>query len=899
MSEVVGSFERNYLEAEFYEQLRNGLDAFRFLLDTALDGMWYWDLERPENEWMSPRFWTCLGYDPRKMPHKSSAWQNIIFKEDLHMVQSNFEKHLMDPNHPYDQMVRYRHKTGKTIWMQCKGVAIRNKEGKAVRMLGIHINRTDQKIKEELSKANLLLNESQRLSKTGAWEMDVETGKIFWSDEVYSIHEVDKGCDIYKLDGISFYHRDYQPLIAQAVEDAIEKQISYDLKCQFITAKGRHLWVRATGYPVLSEGKTIRLFGMFSDITRDEEDKWEIERKQKFSRQLIDNMYDGFAIIKKDGTHDYANRGFLKMTGFSEKEILGHSPPFIYWPMEEVDKITEAFEQTLKNNFGIFELVFCRKDGERFPVRVSSNVLRDPEGNILYYYANITDISELNAAIRKLTESEMRYQLALDGTGAGLWDWDMVNDIVYFSPLWKSMLGYKEEEVENTFNGWKNLWHPDDKERIERAVQDYLDGNTPEYLIEHRLKHKDGSWRWILTKGDIIKNDVGKPLRWVGTNIDLTEKIEMEVQLKKTNEKLKASLDFKTLISETIPAIFAVKDNKFRIIDANNRFLQLYPENMRDKVIGYTTFERFSEKDREFLIKADQKAFDVGFSEMEETITFPTGEMKTLFTRKVRFTSEQNEPFILLVAADLTELKRLKELQKEKDDLTKKILEQNNRLKNFAHIVSHNLRSHSKGIGALLGLYQKENPAVFENQIMQLFFKASDNLEQTIQDLTQVVKAQLDDEVVQSINIYASLEKAINLVLPMAREEGFMIINKVDPAINVLGINSYIDSIFLNFLTNAIKYCDSSKEMSFVEITTHKYDQFVRIDFKDNGLGIDLNKYGDKLFGMYQTFHRGKDSRGIGLYITKNQIETMQGEIKVDSHIREGTIFQTFLRISD
>lgn len=767
MSEIMGGVEKNYLEAEFYDQLNEGHDAFRFLLDAALDGIWYWDLEHPENEWMSPRFWSCLGYDPEEMPHKSSAWQDIIFKEDLQLAQANFEKHVTDPTHPYDQIVRYRHKTGRTIWVQCKGIAIRNAEGKATRMLGIHIDRTDQKIKEELSKANLLLNEAQRLSKTGAWEMDVESGKIFWSDELYAIHEVDKGIDVYKLDGISFYHPDYRPLITKAVEDAIERHIPYDMKCRFITAKGRHIWVRATGYPVLSGGKVTRLFGMFSDITREEEDKWEIEKKQKFSRQLLDNMPDGFSVINKDGKHNYINKAFMKMTGFTEEEILGQKVPFSYWPEEEIPKISSALQQTLDNKPGVYELVFCRKNGDRFPVRLSANFFKDEKGEVLYYYANVTDISELKQATRKLVENEQRYHLALDGASAGLWDWDMVNDKVYFSPLWKKMLGYHEEEIENSFNGWKKLWHPEDRPRIEKAIQDYLEGNLPSYVVEHRLKHKDGSWRWILTRGDLIKDESGKSLRWVGTNVDFTE------------------------------------------------------------------------------------------------------------------------------------LKKLKELQKEKDDLTKKTLEQNNRLKNFAHIVSHNLRSHSKGLAALMDLYQKENPSAFESQLVQLLLKASDNLEQTIQDLTQVVKAQLDDEVLQPVNLYASIEKNINLVAPMAREQFFSIINNADSNFNVLGINAYIDSVVLNFLTNAIKYRDPAKEESYVEITTQKNDQFVKIDFKDNGLGIDLSKYGEKLFGMYQTFHRGKDSRGIGLYITKNQVETMQGEIEVESEVGVGTTFTTYLRIAD
>ncbi len=128
--------------------------------------------------------------------------------------------------------------------------------------------------------------------------------------------------------------------------------------------------------------------------------------------------------------------------------------------------------------------------------------------------------------------NEERFNLAITGTGAGLWDWDMVKDKVFFSERWKNMLGYENHEIENAFSGWKDLWHPDDAARIELALNDYLEGRTTIYEIEHRLRHKDGSWHWISTRGDIQRDAAGKPLRWIGTNIDVTERKRAEELLK-------------------------------------------------------------------------------------------------------------------------------------------------------------------------------------------------------------------------------------------------------------------------------------------------------------------------------------------------------------------------------
>ena len=152
--------------------------------------------------------------------------------------------------------------------------------------------------------------------------------------------------------------------------------------------------------------------------------------------------------------------------------------------------------------------------------------------------SRIGKMMERHRSEEALRESEERFSRAIAGTGAGLWDWDMVNGRVFFSPQWKSMLGYEDQEVTNDFSGWKNLWHPDDAARIEKAVSDYLEGRTAVYEIVHRLRHKDGSWHWILTRGDIHRNAAGKPVRWVGTNIDVTPRKLAEEALKAANKKL-------------------------------------------------------------------------------------------------------------------------------------------------------------------------------------------------------------------------------------------------------------------------------------------------------------------------------------------------------------------------
>ncbi len=165
--------ERHYLEAELEELLATDPRIFSFLRRSSLDGVWYWDLESPENEWMSPEFWELLGFDPGSKKHDPAEWQHLIFEEDRELALENFEKHCADPSKPYDQVVRYRHANGSTVWVRCRGIAIRDDEGVPVRMLGAHNDMTA--IKRRKQKIVDLNNELvEQIRKTEAANRDLE-----------------------------------------------------------------------------------------------------------------------------------------------------------------------------------------------------------------------------------------------------------------------------------------------------------------------------------------------------------------------------------------------------------------------------------------------------------------------------------------------------------------------------------------------------------------------------------------------------------------------------------------------------------------------------------------------------------------------------------------------------
>ncbi len=190
----------HYLKQELYTLLKQDAAVFDFLQLGSLDGIWYWNLEDPTDEWMSGRFWELLGFDPAEKKHLASEWQNLIFSEDLAVAIENLKRHLADPRDPYDQIVRYRHKDGSTIWVRCRGIAIRNRDGKPVRMLGAHTDLTAlKKTEQELQQANQELQRALAEIKTLRGILPICTSckkirndKGFWERvELYVSHRTD------------------------------------------------------------------------------------------------------------------------------------------------------------------------------------------------------------------------------------------------------------------------------------------------------------------------------------------------------------------------------------------------------------------------------------------------------------------------------------------------------------------------------------------------------------------------------------------------------------------------------------------------------------------------------------------------------------------------------------
>jgi len=372
-------------------------------------------------------------------------------------------------------------------------------------------------------------------------------------------------------------------------------------------------------------------------------------------------------------------------------------------------------------------------------------------------------------------------------------------------------------------------------------------------------------------------------------NNDLTEGLEYQIQIR-TEELEKLSLVAKTTTNSVI-----ITDEHKKIQWVNDSLLKLTGYE-RHEIIGQTPkmfqFEKTSQETLDFIFEKLEK------NEAVSTEILNRGKYGNEYWLVLNIVplinAEGNLYGYIAIETDITEKKKFEEEQFLLFDLTQN---QNARLKNFAHIVSHNLRSHSANIQVLSKILPTKYPELASDEIINHIQTSSENLLETVDHLSEVALMITNKQGhLEVISIKKIVDKSVTSIAAIAEGAGVMILNEVNEDYTILGLTAYVESITLNLLTNAIKYSDQSKTNRMVRLYTLKTPEYVVLCVEDNGIGIDIEKHGRKMFGMYKTFHNHPEARGIGLFMSKNQAEAIGGNIEIISSEGKGTTFKVYFQ---
>ncbi|MBH0184655.1 MAG: PAS domain S-box protein [Nitrospira sp.] len=411
---------------------------------------------------------------------------------------------------------------------------------------------------------------------------------IWWSPRVRQLLDLEDGESFDTLmQWAARLHPDDTNHVFARLTAHIEQRVPYDVDYRLRSNQGEYRWVRGRGQAIWNEqGELSRMSGSCQDIT----DRKLAEVALRVSEERFATAFNeasiGMALVSTDGHWFEVNQALCQIVGYSKEELQQTTFQALTHP-DDLPKSLLLLERLLSGDLRTHQMEkrYLHKGGHIVWVNLNASSVRNHEGQVLYQIAQIQDITERKQAEEALRVSEERWQLAVRGSNDGIWDWMVQTGEVFYSTRWKTMRGFEEHEIRNHDEEWRNRIHPEDLDRVLRAVDAYLSKQIHEFYEEYRIQKKDGSYMWVLDRGMAIWADDGTPLRMAGSETDITARRQMEAELAEREERLR-------LLIEHSPVALAMLDHEMRYIAVSQRWRSDYRVG-DGSLVGQSHYEVF------------------------------------------------------------------------------------------------------------------------------------------------------------------------------------------------------------------------------------------------------------------------------------------------------------------
>jgi PAS domain S-box-containing protein len=546
------------------------------------------------------------------------------------------------------------------------------------------------------------------------------------------------------------------------------------------------------------------------------------------------------------------------------------------------DLITELVNNAILNGVPWdTELIIVTAKGNEVWVRAKGEAER-VNGKPIRLFGTFQDIDEKKRAQLKYIEASERLALATKTAKIGIWEYNVVENELLWDDNMFFLYGVKREDFSGTVDAWESSIHPDDKKHGQKELELALKGEK-EFDTTFRIVKQDGKVCHIKAIASVERDDKGNPLRMLGTNWDITDLKTTQLQLQRSEESFVGAFEN----SSTGMALVGLDGKWMQVNSSICNSLGYSKEELMELTFQDITHPDDLEKDIDLLhglINGKTETYQISKRYYHKKGSI----VHVLLTVTGVYGVEGH---LLHFISQIVDVTKMVESERKLKDYLQVTREQNQSLLNFAHIVSHNLRSHSTNMSMLIDFLMKESNIDEIDKIKDMLQSASSGLTETVSHLNEVVQVRTSTlEKMKPVNLHKSIYDTLrNLEAQIIELNASLKINvKKEHFVNV--VPAYLDSILLNLFTNAMKYSSPKRKLD-ITVTSKEKNGKIVVHFTDNGLGLDLERYGTRVFGMFKTFHNHKDAKGIGLFITKNQIEAMRGKIDIESSVDVGTTF--------
>ncbi|WP_456460771.1 PAS domain S-box protein [Reichenbachiella sp.] len=592
-----------------------------------------------------------------------------------------------------------------------------------------------------------------------------------------------------------------------------------------------------------------------------------LEAREKSFNLIYSSTNDLIFLMEVEPDHIYrcvsVNRAYLELTGKKRSQVIGKTVDDI-WDPKRAKIILAHYLEAIETKKPVTYQIEFGTGEESIIVETKITPVFDYKGRCTNLSGISRDITAAKQARDELRQEREKYQTLFS----------KANDAIFI---------LKDDVIIECNDITTQVFGRERKDLVGRKPHEL----SPEFQPDGQRSDREvpvGNFEWLHTKGDgsLFTVDVALTELSFGNGQyvqaimrDITERIEAEEILRASEKR------YRTIFENSLDGIYkSTPEGKFVEVspalvamlgyDSEEELLAI---NIKDDLY-FKHEDRYKHSNQYRLKKKDGSEIwveDHGFYHYDDS-------GKVLYHHGI-----------------LRDVTAKNQKQKEMQKLLDVTSDQNKRLQNFANIVSHNIRSHSANLTSLVSFMEITTDPDEKEKMFQMLKSSTSQLEETIMNLNEIITVNQNlNKPIEQRNLLEEVEKTLQVLNLEILEGGVTIKTNIEPELTIQIIPAYLDSILLNLIGNAVKYRKRSGK-AVIKITAKALKRGeVRVRIADNGLGIDMAAYGDKVFGMYKTFHDNEDARGFGLYITKNQIEAMTGRIEVDSQVGKGTTFTLY-----
>ena len=534
------------------EALRLSEERFALAVLGSDDGVWDFDYMN-NRVFGSRRAREILGVPLEPEVQSLDEWFNSLqlHPDDAKMRESAMQAHLNGLTPAYEGEWRVWHPNGHYRWVRVRGMCVRDATGKPLRMAG-SVSDIDarKRAEESLRQSEERYSLAVAGSDDGVWDWDLTTGMAFESSRARELQGLAPGPELQRLDDLLTslrVHPDDAPRRADGIRAHLAGETpAYECEYRVRRDDGSYRWIRVRALCIRdANGKPYRMAGSVSDVHARKEAEDGLRKSQERFELAVSGSNDG--IVDWDIVNDrvFASQRALRIIGAPSDQtfytmgewtkLLRTHPDDLARHAVETQRRVDGDTSMRENEYRVLH-----PNGEYRWVRVRGSAVAGPDGKAIRWAGSVSDIDEQKRIEEALRRSEERYQLAVQGSNEGLWDWDLISDNLFLSARAQDLMWQTSGEPLRPRREWIELtrYHPEDRDMVRSELCAHLRGQTRHYKVEYRVLHHSGQWHWYRQRGVAVRDAQGRPTRMAGSMEDITDRKTAEVE----RERLEAQL---------------------------------------------------------------------------------------------------------------------------------------------------------------------------------------------------------------------------------------------------------------------------------------------------------------------------------------------------------------------